>query len=388
MKILYIAYFIDDSVSGVYKKINSQCGALKKLGHDCYLLSIKRDDNYCLSYCLINFNNNEYVKKISIKSYGNQTFNKFIYAFHRYFMPINSDLINLINTYNFDYLYIRHILPVSYKYISLYKKIKVKCKKYYEFYSYPYIKDMFQYKGFSKYVCLLFEYKSVERLKRVIDEFIVVNEVDSNYDRNRLGSYRVVTNGCDVHSLNVRKPPVLNKEIHILGLANLANHHGYDRIITGIAQYKGPYKIIFHVAGGNGYAEIQKLRNLSLQLGVTESVEFHEPMYGEKLAVQFDTCHVAAGTLALHRIGSLNGSVLKLREYCARGIPFFYGYNDEDFDNFDFSLRFSADDSPVDIDVISKFVEKMYSKDNHEYKMREYAEDNLDWTSKMKKIFT
>ena len=231
------------------------------------------------------------------------------------------------------------------------------------------------------------EFRAIERLKTVVDEFIVVTEIQDEKARNRLGKFKIIPNGFDVSSVSVRTAPALDKEVHILGLANLAFWHGYDRIITGMAKYDGPYKIFFHIAGGTGYSEIQNLRNLAVQLDVADNVIFYNPLYGKELDALFNVCHVAAGALAIHRKGLHVTSELKLREYCARGIPFFISSYDPDFENVDFSLRVTEDDAPIDVANICDFIEKIYSQKNHAQLIHNFAEKNIDWAILLKRLF-
>jgi len=387
LKILYISGYDNNVASGVNKKIDSQCKAIKELGHDCYCLRILNDKHYNINYKLIYYNNNDVIKEIKTNFSSNILFNKIISYFYKLIIPISNKLIKLINLYNFDYIYIRNILPISPKYISFYRKLKANIKKYYEFYTYPYINELLLKKGYVKYVYILFEYKSIERLSKVIDQFILVSDLNSEYEKKRLSKYLVISNGVDVESIKRRTPPALNKQLHILGLGNLSIHHGYDRIIRGIAEYKGPYEIFFHLAPGSGYEEAQKLRKMAVDYEISDKVLFYPPLSGKELDDIFDRCHVAAGSLGLHRIGLQNGSVLKMREYCSRGIPFFYAYYDKDFSNFAFSIKISADESPVDLNLICTFIEEVYSKNNHVEEMRKYAEKNLNWASIMKKLF-
>lgn len=223
------------------------------------------------------------------------------------------------------------------------------------------------------------------------DYFAAVTEEILLYEQKRALPKKVkgtvMGNGFDISSVPLRTPPVLENEIHILGLANLAFWHGYDRIIKGMAEYTGHYKIIFHLAGGAGKDEVENLRRLAVSLGLTDNVIIYEPIYGRDLDRLFDICHIAAGGLGGHRKGAWSSSELKQREYCSRGIPFFNATKDDDFTNCSFYMLLELCNAPIPIEKICSFAEQMFSDAKCTLKMREYAKQNLTWTAKIKYLF-
>jgi hypothetical protein len=93
------------------------------------------------------------------------------------------------------------------------------------------------------------------------------------------------------------------------------------------------------------------------------------------------------GTLSFSRIGLHSASTLKLREYCSRGIPFFYAGDDIDFpEDFPFHLKLPDNDLPFDFDLLIDFSHKMQMAENVTEEMREYAKYFLDWKQKMNKL--
>ena len=79
---------------------------------------------------------------------------------------------------------------------------------------------------------------------------------------------------------------------------------------------------------------------------------------------------------------------MKVREYCARGIPFIYGVPDADFpEEFPYVLRVTSNEEQVDIAQVISFAGRVYSDQSNPQLMREYALANLDWSMKMKKLF-
>jgi glycosyltransferase involved in cell wall biosynthesis len=199
-----------------------------------------------------------------------------------------------------------------------------------------------------------------------------------------------IGNGINVASVSIRPPLLYSGDtIDLLFMASDTNRwHGVDRIIRGLANYNGPIKVLLHIAG-NG-PELPPLQKLVNMLDITGQVIFHGFATGKDLDHLFNTCHIAIGSLGLHRIGLNEASILKARDYCARGIPYIISCPDPDFpDNFPYILRIPADETPVDIEKIIGFAQRIYEDPDFSQKMRAYAVEKLDWSVKMKilKVF-
>jgi len=115
-------------------------------------------------------------------------------------------------------------------------------------------------------------------------------------------------------------------------------------------------------------------------------VIFHSRKHAEELDGLFEETHIAIGGLGYHRISLRSAAALKVREYCARGMPFVISYNDLDFpDDFPYMLKVPADESPVDIEQILRFYDRIKEREFVK-EMREYAEKNLSWEAKLKPV--
>ena len=111
-----------------------------------------------------------------------------------------------------------------------------------------------------------------------------------------------------------------------------------------------------------------------------EHVTFCGQLSGEMLDAVYDSSDIAVGSLGFFKAGIQSGAPIKLREYCARGIPFVYGYNDISFHkNHYFAHQVSNDSVPVDVQEIIDFYELMYDGRNFVSDMRRYALENLTW---------
>jgi len=196
----------------------------------------------------------------------------------------------------------------------------------------------------------------------------------------------VIGNGFAVQSVPMRQAPCNNEDVlNILCVANVSRWHGLDRLIRGLAAYDGMPNVILHIAGDG--PELNNLKKLANELDIADRVVFHGFMMGKALDALFDKCHIAVGSLGIHRVGLREASILKAREYCSRGIPFIYGALDPDFsEDFPYILYCPADEYPIDIDQVLIFAQGVCADSDHPRKMREYAEEHLDWSVKMKKL--
>ena len=143
---------------------------------------------------------------------------------------------------------------------------------------------------------------------------------------------------------------------------------------------------LYSTSPGDG-SELPHLQKLANDLGIADHVLFHGFLTGKTLDDLFDQCPIAVGSLGIHRIGLTEASILKAREYCARGIPYVIACIDPDFPvDFPWVLRVPADESPVDIEKIIGFAQTVCADLDHPQKMRAYALEHLDWSVKMKKL--
>lgn len=184
------------------------------------------------------------------------------------------------------------------------------------------------------------------------DGIVSVTDEITRYELKRSGKLNkphiTIGNGLDVNSVPIRiaKPYVDTElELHILCVANVSKWHGLDRLLKGMATYCSNTCIIFHIAGEG--AEIPLLKQLVEKLNLQDSVIFHGFKTGDELDTLFNSCHIAVGSLGIHRIGLNEASILKAREYCARGIPYIIACADPDFPNdFPYIYRVPPDESP------------------------------------------
>lgn len=193
-----------------------------------------------------------------------------------------------------------------------------------------------------------------------------------------------IANGFDVRSVSVRRPPSLaGKDLHLLFVGNVSRWHGVDRLIQGISEYRGSFCLHLHIVGNGD--EIENLKELKNTIAPDADIFFHGFYKGKELDAIFDQCHVAFGSLGVHRKGLGQATTLKAREYCARGIPFVLSEVDPDFpDTFEYCLHVIPDDTPIEMDQVMEFAVRVNNDPTHPDMMRRYAEQKLDWNVKVR----
>jgi len=203
----------------------------------------------------------------------------------------------------------------------------------------------------------------------------------------------VIGNGVTVNSFPLRRPPEVKygslRVLNLLFLGTPYHPHGLDRLIKGIASWENSRKIDIHlfVVGESHF--LNSYERQVIQRGIQASVTFTGFKSGDALNQLFEECHIAVGSLGIHRKGLTETSELKAREYCARGIPFFSSSYDSDFPkDFPYRLKVPADENPIDIETIYQFAERVMSEKEHPVIMRDYAVKHLDWSVKMERLAT
>lgn len=193
-------------------------------------------------------------------------------------------------------------------------------------------------------------------------------------------------NGIDLAEIPLKKCREADGSIGLLCVAKFAPHHGVDRLVRGLAEYKGGRDVRLTLAGRG--AESSKLERLVSELGLGDRVTFAGVMVGDGLDSLFDQSDIAIGSLGLHRIGISLGSTMKSREYCARGIPFAYSFPEKGFSGDEnFTLMLPSGDDPVDVSAIVDFYDGAAADPETSRRMRAFAAEHFDWQVQMSAVF-
>jgi glycosyltransferase involved in cell wall biosynthesis len=194
-------------------------------------------------------------------------------------------------------------------------------------------------------------------------------------------------NGIEVAAIEPRRhaPPWPSPRLHVIAVATVARWHGYDRLLRAVHDFhhRAGRGCDVHVTiAGDGPA-LPQLRELVTSLGLSAHVTFAGVVTGGALTALYESAHLAASSLGLHRIGLDRASVLKAREYCAIGIPFIASGDDPDFPGtVPFRLAVSPNDNTDEL--VQLFADYgHYRARFDDAAQRRYAEQHLDWRHKL-----
>ncbi|GMK41165.1 glycosyl transferase [Paenibacillus sp. CCS19] len=383
MKNIYICFLREESeIIGILNKIRQQCIAINNLGYSTGLI-ISRND----SVVLYEVNNGDLIEINQMKYTQTGCFDE---NRSKYFKGLSS-LIRLnqflnfakqmINEHQPESVYIRNIQPITSSVAFFIRSISKKnMKVYWEIPTYSKshekaknIKDLFY-----------------NLMHRYISRFLTNNVAIAAEEGLQKKGFIFTTNGVNVRSVFLKKN-IPHEGINLICVATFDHWHGYDRLIEGLRNYYDTEHVnkkqivqIHMVGNGN----VQPLIDQVNKYNLNKYIKFHGVLRGVELDEVFDSMDIAVGNLGFHRIGVFADTSIKIREYCARGIPFITALNDSDFpSDYAYLKKVPADESAIDILSIIMFYEKL--KNNHlDYskEMRRYAENHLTWEQKMRFI--
>lgn len=372
-----IYYFNHSQMEVIVRKVIDQCNYLIESGLDAHLFLVEPRE--------FEIPNKDFISIIKLSDLNHNPWKNVLLRLKRQY-ELRKAFLNTINSASSsDIVYVRYPCPLFYLIwpFSIQKRM---CKIINEHNTIEHQEYRLKGASFTYFIDFLMG----NLMRRKADGIIGVTNEITTYEIRRSGNDDkpniTIGNGIDVSKVKIRKPPIFDgKKLDLLCVANVSRWHGIDRLLEGLAIYKGNTKVRFFLVGDG-----QDLPNLKLmvkKIGVDKNVIITGDLKGSALDDLFETSHIAVGSLGLHRMNMKEGSILKAREYCARGIPFLYGCSDPDFpDDFPYVQKVPGDESAINVEEVIRFAEKVYSDPEHHIKMRAYAEENLDWPVKMKKL--
>ena len=189
-----------------------------------------------------------------------------------------------------------------------------------------------------------------------------------------------IVNGVSVDTLPLHQPHPEKSSIHLLALASMSGWHGYDRLLHALAVYNGDASVHVSFVGGEGDGSLAAWHALANQLGVSDRVTFHGPLFGDALDQVIADCDVGVGSLGMYRYGLAQGMTLKLREYMARGLPFLTAVEDPALPpDPAFSLHVPNDDTPISMEAVVQFALRAKADADVATRMRAYAQTHMSW---------
>lgn len=375
MKILFLIFHGFSEHSGISKKIHYQIKGLQEGGHEVHV-------------CTYSLNKQghriRYIDNQILEDFGN---GKFASLKKRICYQV---IVQYAQNEHIDFVYARSFHNANPFTIRLFKSLKkAGIKSVIEIPTYPYDQE---YVGFSKKERLELKIDQLFRhqLAKQTDKIVTFTEDPIIFGQKTIR----ISNGVDFDSIPLKQPSNHPpKELHLIGVAEVHYWHGFDRLIHGMGEYYSrPHEVnvYFHIIGGIGPSEMYNSKHAP---GFHELIEkyhlepyvlFHGQQFSEELDKYFNQCDFAIGSLARHRSGITTIKTLKNREYAARGIPFIFSENDEDFNNKPYIIKASADETPINIQKIIDF-----RKNNTILPIEiRNSIQNLSWKEQMKKVIT
>lgn len=363
-KLLFLIFHGFDPNNGISKKISYQVNALKECGmevHLCYM------DESISKRRIVDGN--------VIADYGKGFMSKILKRIEF------SSIYKYAKDKGIEYVYIRsnhNANPFTIRMVKRMKKAGMKVVM--EIPTYPYDSE-YEAQGMNKQIFQDKIFRNI--LAKHLDAIVTFSDYEQIFGQRTIR----ISNGIDFDSIKIkRKTNDTSKELNLIGVAEIHQWHGFDRLVEGLAiYYSHPqnYIVRFHIVGYFFSAEIEKAfkKNIS-DHHMEDYVILYGKKHGEELDAIFDKCDFGIGSLGRHRVGIDKIKTLKNREYAARGIPFVYSETDSDFDNRPYVLKVPANESPVDI---VKIVDFYHQQTLSPKQIRESIMD-LSWEKQMKLV--
>lgn len=367
MKIIFFS-LIEEEILGVRKKIKAQVKSLEKLTRSKVIEARIEKENFYFGE-----------KRILEYKFKKDFFNKILKKIA--LVKILSRLKEREYYENIDVIYIRNFkcTPMSISWLRFLKKQDLKILL--EIPTYPYDREIRDNNSIAIRFLVWLDKIYRKKLYLYVDKIITFSEDKEIFNIPCIN----ISNGIDLEEVKLTKKEK-HTDINFISVSQCHFWHGIDRFLYSLFQYRkngGKEKIKFHIVGeGIETPKLKKIVEDNLEL--QDIVVFHGFKSGKDLDEIYNNSDIALGSLGFNRINLEKGSTLKMREYCAKGIPFVVGYDDTSFSkDLPFYYQVSNDESLLDIEKIIEWYKNLKVTPEE---IRKYAEDNLTWDKQMKKV--
>ncbi|MDD5897367.1 MAG: glycosyltransferase [Clostridia bacterium] len=306
-----------------------------------------------------------------------------------YFVDMYRAAIRALGMHAFQLMYIRFLptFPPAVRFVKLAKKRGITLVQEIPTYLGQGNGDGSVQPGLARRVGLRLSNAYARLAQRHVDFFTVIGE---NAGGRLYGKPAMnIHNGIDVGAIPLRSYQPRQDGLHLLLLASMCDWHGYDRMIDALRRYRGSETITLHFAGNDGDGSLAKWRELAREQGLEDRVCFHGAVYGQELDELVNGMDLGISSLGLYRIGLSVGTVMKGREYMARGLPFVYAGEDPAIaKDHPFALQVPNDDSPIEMEDVAAFALRVRATADAAQRMREYAQQNMSWETEFERILS
>ena len=365
MNNLKMIYFFDDAFnasSGVGKKVLAQIKSFAKFGYEACLV-------FRYSNNIILFNQND-------MSYKTTSFS----TTPAYYAKI----LDIIKKTETKLVYSRKFLLNHFS-MDFYKKLNndiEDVKVIMEFPTIPYDEEL---SGDALDVI------DVDRYYRdKLHHYIKLSTNFSNLDEVfKIRSVKLV-NGFDSQKVPMKQIRKENdNKLNLVYVSSMYFWGGVERIISGLRNYyEQSYRkyIVDLYLVGDG-SEISLYRKLTEEFGLQNRIFFHGCKTGTELDSIIDQSDIGVCSLGLYKKKAIGGSLIKVAEYLARGLPIIFAFDNYAIpDDYRYALKFDNDPSDIGINEIIKFYDSISQDQDFNSKIRTFAEENLTWDINIKKV--
>ena len=375
MKVLYVVRYPQDRSFSIQQKIDGQILGMREMGCEVSFLSF---DN---AYMYLNEEGR------TIKQWKLSSPNSRLYYHYRSYVDLYRNAKKAINEGSFDIIYFRSA-PLNKTAIGFFNVASQKSKIVVEIPTYSkhgrekpqsLLRKMYSY-----YSDILWK-----RCARKVALFALIGEEEQElFGRPAIN----IDNAVTIQGIPIKQnEKAEDGKTHIIAVASMSEWHGYDRLILGLSNWKKEKKndYVIDMVGDEGDGSLAKWKRLVVEKGLEKSVIFHGKKTGDELTDLFNRSTIGVSSLGFYKVGFSTGSVLKLREYMARGLPFIYAHDDPDLKpDMEWCLKIPNNSSPVDMDLVDSFVERIKNTKDISIQMRSYAKENMTWTQQFRKVFS
>lgn len=368
MKGLFLVFHGFSPHSGISKKIFAQCEALCRNGVETVLCHPEIDADG---------GQRRLAGEREIRSFGSgmraKLFKRLTFG----------DITEYIRREGIGLLYIRHdqnANPLLARWLRRVRRLGTRIVL--EIPTYPYDAE-FREAGLKEKIGLRIDRLFRRRMAREVDRIVTFSEDAEIFGRPTIR----ISNGIDFDAIPLKgELHDLSREVRLLALANIHPWHGFDRVLEGLGDYYASPReriVRLRIVGDGLDWLLDRYRRIAERRSIAPYVEFTGPHAGADLDADFAWCDMGIASLARHRNGIATLKSLKNREYAARGIPFVYAEGDSDFDRMPYVMKAPADDTPLDIDALVRWLDAADRTPAH---IRATIAEKLSWERQMRTV--
>jgi glycosyltransferase involved in cell wall biosynthesis len=221
---------------------------------------------------------------------------------------------------------------------------------------------------------------------------VAVTDEIKQYQQARMISpvpAETISNGIDVESIApvTGETEKKNGTVNLLNMAVFDTWHGMERLIAGMAAYKGNRKILVHMVGYGDQLEAYK--TFAEESGQTDRFVFYGQQNRHQIARIAQKCDAGIGVLAPHRKSLHDTVALKHREYAAMGLPFIFAGGDPDFpDSLPFVRVYPTNNNAIPPAELFEWLDSFKNRIETTQTIRNYAAANLTWKRKCNRLYS